>query len=304
MNIEVLEYCIDIARCGSFTETARKYYITQQALSQQIRNLEKSLGVQLYVRGHHRFEVTPAGAAFIQEAELALAHYNNGVESARKFATGEKGSITCGYNGPSAEHYLTTVLDVFSSAYPDIDVVIGTGTNQEVHEQFLRNQFDVIAVGDFMDFDPEVYEVKGMIQGQLYAVVGKDHPLAEKGEISGTDLAEETYISLDFKEAPEMMRKSLDRVTRALGYTPERIQYARNTQTLDLLVGSGRGYTMLSGELQGFYRNATLRFLKLTGEPVYHESRLISRRDNPNPAVSHFLAIAQKLREENERRRM
>lgn len=45
MNIEVLEYCIDIARCGSFTETARKYYITQQALSQQIRNLEKSLGV-------------------------------------------------------------------------------------------------------------------------------------------------------------------------------------------------------------------------------------------------------------------
>lgn len=61
---------------------------------------------------------------------------------------------------------------------------------------------------------------------------------------------------------------------------------------------------MLSGELQGFYRNATLRFLKLTGEPVYHESRLISRRDNPNPAVSHFLAIAQKLREENERRRM
>ena len=148
----------------------------------------------------------------------------------------------------------------------------------------------------------EIYEVKGMIEGRLYAVVGKDHPLAEKGEINGAELAEEAYISLDFREAPEMMKKSLDRVQRALGYMPEKIEYARNTQTLDLLVGSGRGYTMLSGELQGFYRNATLRFLKLTGEPVYHESRLISRKDNPNPAVSHFLDIAQKLKEENERR--
>ena len=72
MDSRDLEYVTAIARTGSFSQSARLLFISQPALSQYIRRLEKNLGVTLFYRSRSKVELTPAGAYYVKKGEAIL----------------------------------------------------------------------------------------------------------------------------------------------------------------------------------------------------------------------------------------
>ena len=73
MNIHQLNYFLDLAGTLSFTQTARNFFVSQTAITQQIKSLEEKLGVKLFERSKRHVELTPAGQIFVGEARSIIA---------------------------------------------------------------------------------------------------------------------------------------------------------------------------------------------------------------------------------------
>ena len=88
MNLKQLEYFVSVAETLNFTRAARKCFISQTAMTQQIRALEESIGVLLFIRDKHHVELTPAGRVFMYEAKAILSRSEEAVKLARSAAEG------------------------------------------------------------------------------------------------------------------------------------------------------------------------------------------------------------------------
>lgn len=82
MNINQLRYFLDAARLCNFTKAAEKNYISQSAITQQIKSLEQELETELFIRDKRKVELSPAGSVFIHEAEAILSRI---VQAKEKF---------------------------------------------------------------------------------------------------------------------------------------------------------------------------------------------------------------------------
>ncbi|MFB4301897.1 LysR family transcriptional regulator [Actinomadura sp. NTSP31] len=116
-----LEYFRAVARELHFTRAAEALQIAQPALSQQIRKLERQLGIALFERNNHRVELTPAGAALLEHAERILADIAAVEEEMSGWAGGTRGRIRLGgARGLTAR--LARLLAAFAAEFPGVVV--------------------------------------------------------------------------------------------------------------------------------------------------------------------------------------
>ena len=97
MNINQLKYFVAVAEQRSFTKAANQYYLSQTAVTQQVRALEESLGVQLLDRNSRPVSLTPAGAVFLKEAKAILVRMDTAVSRVKDASTGVVGTLRIGY---------------------------------------------------------------------------------------------------------------------------------------------------------------------------------------------------------------
>ena len=96
-----MRYVVTVARERNFTRAAEQLHVAQQALSQQVRAVEKMLGVQLFDRAARPVKLTPAGTVFVQEARRALSASERVLERTRAAARGELGRSAWPTRSPS-----------------------------------------------------------------------------------------------------------------------------------------------------------------------------------------------------------
>ena len=96
MNIQQLRYFLVLADTLSFTKTAEKYYISQTAVSNQIKALEEKLGVQLFQRDNRKVLLTPAGKVFVKEAKSIITRIEEAVQHTKDEDQGFGGEIPVG----------------------------------------------------------------------------------------------------------------------------------------------------------------------------------------------------------------
>src|SRR6059036_2493105 len=97
MELRHLRYFVAVAELLNFTKAASRLRVAQPALSRQIRDLEEELGVTLLERSSRSVRLTDAGTAFTGEARAVLQRMEEAVQTARAFATGERGELHLGY---------------------------------------------------------------------------------------------------------------------------------------------------------------------------------------------------------------
>lgn len=84
MNTKQLQYSVILAETLSFTKTSQKFFISQTAVTKQIKNLELILNTRLFCRNNHHMELTPAGAMFLTQAK-AIIHQIEEATNFRKY---------------------------------------------------------------------------------------------------------------------------------------------------------------------------------------------------------------------------
>ena len=124
MNTKQLEYFISVAETLSFTKTAEKFYISQTAITQQIKSLEEQIQVTLFIRNKRRVELTPAGKVFLCEAKTIVKNINDAIMKTQQFANGFFGTLNIGVLIGYEKNKLQQYLKVFSKTYPDRKSVV------------------------------------------------------------------------------------------------------------------------------------------------------------------------------------
>lgn len=196
MNLSQLRVFYVAAREQSHTRAARTLFITQPAVSQNIKNLETYLGLPLFRRNGRQRELTTAGAALFDYAERIFRVTDEAEQAMRELGAIDRGKVRVGTSKIYARYLMPSIIDAYRKRHPDITVVLDEGSS----EQMLRsvvNLTNQVAVVGRVDYPARVHH-QHYRWVQLVLVAGAAHPLAlrvARGEsISWRDLADQPVI--------------------------------------------------------------------------------------------------------------
>lgn len=112
MKIEGIEFFLTLAETLNYSDAADRLFITQSALSRTIQQMEREMGVKLFLRTHRSVRLTPAGQSFIDDARDLVSRYHASVEHAHNAYRGEEGRLTFGIHNASVSPVLFDILNL------------------------------------------------------------------------------------------------------------------------------------------------------------------------------------------------
>ena len=287
MDIKQLEYFICVAEYLSFTKAAEKFYISQTAISQQIKNLEKSLSVQLFIRNNRNVSLTPAGKAFLKKVKIIINEMNEAIHETAKIALGYNGSLNIGFTRGHNPHIVYSLTKKFINQYPDIDITIIDDNMGNLYEQLKNKTLDLIFSVDFNLNDIKEFESLTINTEQICAVMNCTHPLAHSKKLNRSDLKNEKFVFLERSEAPTGYDKMISNCIRD-GFSPNLVKHCNSLESLSLLIRLGIGISLFPKfHLSAFTDD--LVFIPLEGEEEEIKHVLIWNTLNSNPAMELFL---------------
>src|SRR6201996_2953527 len=201
MELRHLRYFIAVAEEGSLTVAAQKrLHTAQPSLSRQIHDLERELGVQLFIRGPRGIELTASGKVFLDHARLALLQVEAAADAARRAAQPARTTFAIGFLTGYEMDWLPAVMGILRAELPSTEVVIHSQDSPDLAAGLVRGKIDLA----FMRPEKRTPGLKfrPLRKDPLIVVMPRDHALAARNSIRPQDIAGETFIGVSAIRAP------------------------------------------------------------------------------------------------------
>ena len=144
LNYELYKVFYQVASDLSFSKAAEKLFISQSAVSQNIKNLEKELKTELFIRSTKKVRLTEAGKILFEHIEPAFNLIESGEKSIREINSLERGEIHIGANDTISKDYLLPYLKKYHHLYPEIQIQITNRTSSTCIDLLQQNKVDLI----------------------------------------------------------------------------------------------------------------------------------------------------------------
>ncbi|MEW6663720.1 MAG: LysR family transcriptional regulator [Thermodesulfobacteriota bacterium] len=263
INLNQLRVFYEAARSGSFTGAARKLFITQPAVTAQMKAFEDQCNLKLFKKKGRRLYLTDEGNTLLEcatrifesERELEAA-----IEEMREL---KRGVLRLGTSKAYARYFMPFFISRFRDAYPHIKVCLDEGSSLDIIRSLvdLKNEVAVIA---------KVEEVPGVVflpfrQNRLLLILPPNHRHSHRQSVSVEELVNDPMI---MKEVGSGTRKLVSELFSARGLTPNVLMETSNTEFIKQLVQRGEGISFLVEEAVA----AEIREKKLATVPVAGET--------------------------------
>lgn len=246
MNLKEQHYVYVLAQCQNLTKAAQILYISQPALSIYIANLEKNLGVRLFQRVGKRCIPTYAGERYVEAARKML-EINHKFEQEMEEITGNyKGRIRLGMQTRRSIYFLPPVIAAYEKEFPNMDVVIETGTISYLKEKNQNFQLDLLLCND-RDVEDSLMDTRLIYREMMLVAVPAGHPINEKAVyIPGKnyrylDLSCLQGETLILQYPSQSIRKDADRFLKEKKVQPGRVRILESIETAMQFVAEGLG---------------------------------------------------------------
>ena len=290
-----MKYFISVVGCSSFTEAAEQCYISQSAISQQIRSLEKELGVELIHRENRSFTLTPAGKYFYEQSKGIL----NEVEDIRRetFRIGKdkEMELKIGYLRCYSGQELHQAVAEFSRLYPEVSIHIVNGTHEELYDLLRFGGADLVLTDQRRAFSDK-YANFQLLKCGCYAELSVRSPLAEQESVTMEELKRQACILISSREQQNIEE---DYYKNTLGFGG-RFLFAENLEEGRLMVAGNRGF--LPVERVGTLPPCGTGVKRL---PVMEQGQQLKRnyclfwvKENASYYIEEFAEILRKLLKE------
>lgn len=186
MELRQLRYFVCVAEHMNFSEASRRLHITQSTLSQQVKQLENELGVELLIRDSHHVRLTDNGQAFLPQARKTLSAANSCMDRIRDIQSLNTGELTIGSTYSFLPLLKETVLQ-FIRHYPGIKLNIFQGSMGTLMDMLAEEKIDIALSYKSNEVRPEI-STHILFDNQLAVVVSEKHPLSAQSSIRLSDL--------------------------------------------------------------------------------------------------------------------
>lgn len=291
-TLRQLEYIVALADTGQFVEAARECAVSQPALSKQVREVEKLLGVELFERSRPKVIVTPAGREIVERARRILLEARELVDAATKFSGTRHGTVRLGVIPTVAPYGLPGLLAKLRRQYPDVAFAIEELQTEELVDQLGAGSIDVGLLA--RPFDTRGLTGPDLIEEPFVLVAPEGHALSVAERIEPEEIE---GASLILMEDGHCLRDQAIDVCRVAGKPPATSVTAASVATLVRMVESGLGATLLpASALDAEVRGGEGLVARSFGEsPPGRRLTLQWRATSPNQ--SWFREVGEVLKE-------
>ncbi len=292
MHLETLKVFCDVVETKSFSVAASQNYVTQSAVSQQIRMLEEKYGKQLLERTRGNVQLTPAGEILYQVSKEIVQRYQDLESRLQDVAKVVAGTVRVATVHSIGLYELSTQLKRFLKAYPQVQLQLGYSRSSKIYEDALKGGIDLGIVA-YPSRRPGITTIP-LREDRLVLVVPPSHPFAKHRTISTNRLDGEALVGFD-RDIPT--RRETDRVLRKHNIDPRYVTELDNVEVMKRVVEIGLGIAILPEQaVRPEVKGGTLVAVQISDEVFPRQLGIIHRSGKHfSPAAAKFIEC---LREE------
>ncbi|WP_391527888.1 transcriptional regulator CynR [Photorhabdus akhurstii] len=223
MLLRHINYFLAVAEHHSFTRAATALHVSQPALSQQIKQLEETLGAQLFDRTGRTMRLTDAGEVYFRYARRALQDLEEGKRAIHDVSDLSRGSLRVAVTPTFTTYLIGPLVKSFHNLYPNITLTVREMSQERIEELLVDDELDVGIAFDEIH-SPDI-DAQRLLVETLALVIGKEHPLAKCRTMSLKALNNESLVLLTSEFAT---RKQIDRYCRQNDICPRVLMEANS----------------------------------------------------------------------------
>jgi DNA-binding transcriptional LysR family regulator len=294
MELRHLRYFVAVAETENFHRAAERLNLVQSALSHQIRDLERELGVDLFERRGRGIALTPTGALFLAEAQGILGSVARASERARRASRGQLGTLKVGFQPVVARHrMIPAAFNAFRSENRAVELQLLPMTTTPQVEALQRGEIEAALL--YLPAEQPGLETLRICVDDWLLAVPAHHRLARRPVVRMQDLVDEDFVWFPRSASTDWYDRWINRCMAA-GFVPRVVQESVEEGLLLNLVAAGMGV---------YFALSTLRAQKPAGVVLKQvadfsmpmDLDLVWRASNRSPLLRRFIATVERLRD-------
>lgn len=294
MEVKQAEAFVAVAEELHFGRAAERLNMAQPPLSRMIKQLERQLKAELFLRSTRSVELTSVGKMLLEPARRLLAASSDAVDTVQSALTGSIGHVRIGFAGASTYSSIGRIFRELRQQRPGLTLDVASSMfSPDGLRSVLDEDLD-LAIGRW-DYLPAELDSHLMAQEEVIVALPPSHPKALENRVSMKDLTKDSWVSLPVGSGSALQNR-LTHLAVGAGFVPRITQTAPDSWAQLVLVGVDSGCAITLNSVRKNLPDVGAKFARITDSPNPPlEVRLIWRKDNLTPAVAAVVEIARQL---------
>ena len=286
MHVETLKVFCDLAETGSFSLAASKNFITQSAVSQQIRGLEERYGRELVERSKGNVRLTQAGKVLYEAGKDIVQKYREIENNLQSLSHSIAGTVRVATVYSVGLYELSSPLKSYLQTFPDVNIHLEYARVNKIYEDVSRGDIDLGIVA-YPSKRPQI-QLTPFREDRLVLICAPQHDFASLKRISLSKLDGQEFVGFE-RDIPT--RRALDRLFRRHGVKVQYMMEMDNVETIKRAVEIGAGIAIVpEASVTLEVNNETLKVIHFTGEVLMRPLGIISKKGRRfTPAAEKFI---------------
>ena len=280
---------------GTLTEAANALYLSQSALSHQIRYLEKKLEISLWERDGRRLRLTQAGQLLLRTAQQILPVLKQTESTLKAYSEGRQGILRIGVECFPCYEWLTGVVGIFLERMPDVDIDIINKFQFSGLEGLLNHHIDTLVTPDKEKHKHIIYQV--LAEYKVVLLVSNTHTLACKNIVTAKDFSNETLLAFP---VPSNRLDILTQFLNPANIQPQAIKKIESIELMLQMVAYNRGICVIPEWLAtNAMKKLPVKSLSISKTGMHKKLYVALReQDKEVPYLKQFVDIGKEMAEE------
>lgn len=287
MELRHLRYFLAVAAESNVTRAAARLGISQPPLSQQLKELERWLGVELFHRTSQGVSLTAAGEAFQAEALRTLQAAEQARHAAVRASMGQTGTVRVGFTGSASFHpVVARTIREFRRQWPDVQLILEENNTTKLTERLLHGTVDAAFLRPASSGLTEM-DVLRFKDEPMKVALPSSHPLAGRKRIELSRLAHEPFVLFP-RSVGLSLYDSVIQACKAAGFEPRLGQEAPQLASVINLVAAEMGVSIVPASLSQIHVMG-VSYVDISGPAPFATLGLAVHHQNTSPAVRNFV---------------
>lgn len=291
MQIENLKVFCDLVESRSFSRAAVRNFITQSAVSQQVKSLEARFDTKLLRRDGRSVAPTPAGRVFYERSRALLDGFENMQLEMKSVGQEMAGSVRVAAIYSVGLYEISVVIKTFLRIYPKVNLHVEYSQGARVYEDCLRGAIDL---GIVTNPEPRKgIKIISLPADKLILICAPDHPLARRHQVDIRKLNGQSFIAFDKGTAS---RRAMDGIFQKNNIRVRTVMEFDNIETIKRSVEIGAGISIVPlPSVQKEIQSGALVQVQFARQSFYRPLGIIVKRTRAlSPAALKFIELMQK----------
>lgn len=287
MELTQLRGFLEVARTRSFTRAAEKLFLTQPALSLQVKALEEALGEALFERQGKQLLLTSAGRILLERSEQVLALVEQTEQEISALQGLQAGRLTIGTTESNCLYLLPDLIHFFREKFPNIELRFVNRPSAEVALLVVEGRVD-FGLATLPILDPRL-KTETLVWREDVAVCSPQHPLSQNYAVGLPELVQHPLI---LPEKSSHSRLLLDQMLAKAGLIPRTVMELSGLEVIKRFIELDLGVSILPGfTLEKELKAGRLHAIRLDWLPTRAIGLIKRRKGYLSPAGQMFLKL-------------